>query len=64
MTEETCKKQMRDSDIIFIAITSGDFVNFEKVQQTVEIKYLTDLSFSRAGIYHALKRLEKYYAEP
>ncbi len=54
---------MKDSDIIFTAITSGDFAIFEQAQQMVEIRYVADLSFSRAGIYHALKRLEKYYAE-
>lgn len=61
MKKEIVEKQMRDSDIIFTAISTGSFKNFKGAQNAVVKLYATDMSFSRAGISHALKRLEEFY---
>jgi len=53
--------QMKDSDMIFTQITTGNFDNFEQVSHAVFMLYIPDMSISRAGISHALKRLEKHY---
>jgi hypothetical protein len=58
---ETVEKMISDSDIIFTAISTGDFDNFKMAEQTVVMLYVTDMSFSRSGISHALKRLEQFY---
>ncbi|WP_299075624.1 hypothetical protein [uncultured Paraglaciecola sp.] len=60
---ETLEQQNRDSDRIFTAISTGDFDDYQQAEQAVVMFYITDLSFSRSGISHALKRLEKHYAE-
>lgn len=59
---ESPDRQQADSDMIFTQITSGDFNTFEEAQQAVVFFYIPDLSISRAGISHALKRLEKHFA--
>lgn len=61
-TIETYDQKMFDSDMIFTAISTGDFDNYKQAEEAVVILYVTDMSFSRAGISHALKRLEKFYA--
>ena len=61
--QETLEQQMSDSDTIFTQISSGDFDDFKMAEQTVVMLYVVDMSFSRAGISHALKRLERFYAE-
>lgn len=58
---ETYKQQMKDSETIFTAISSGNFDNFQQAQQAVIMGYVPDMSFSRAGISHALKRLENLF---
>ena len=60
--EETYEQQMKDSDIIFTAVTSGDFKDFQEAGAVVAAFYIMDMSVSRSGISHALKRLEKHYA--
>jgi len=60
---EAVEQQMKDSDIIFTAISTGDFDDFKMAEQAVVMLYVTDMTFSRAGISHALKRLEKFYAD-
>jgi hypothetical protein len=61
---ETFEQQMKDSDMIFNAISSGDFYNMEQAIQAVAMFYAMDVDVSRSGISHALKRLEKFYASP
>jgi len=61
--QETYAQQMKDSDTIFTAISTGDFENFSQAEQAVVMLYVTDAAFSRAGISHALKRLERFYAQ-
>ena len=58
---ETLKQQTRDSEMIFKAISTGNFDNFKQAQQVVAMFYITDMSISRSGISHALKRLERFY---
>ena len=58
---ETIEQQTKDSDIIFTAISTGGFEDFKQAQQAVTMLYVTDMSFSRSGISHALKRLEEHY---
>jgi hypothetical protein len=59
---EPLEAQQRDSDTIFLQITTGGFNSMEEAQTAITFFYLPDPSFSRAGICHALKRLEQYYA--
>ena len=61
---ESPEKQQSDSDIIFTAISTGAFENFKEAEQAVVMLYVTDQTFSRAGISHALKRLERHYKKP
>jgi hypothetical protein len=61
--EENHENQKRDSDIIFTAISTGDFDNFEQARRAVVMLYVTDMSFSRAGISLALVRLERFYEQ-
>lgn len=59
---EPLEQQTRDSDTIFTAISTGDFDSFKMAERAVVMLYVTDMSISRAGISHALKRLEKFYS--
>ena len=61
--DETYVNQMRDSDTIFTAISTGYFDDYQMAEQAVAMLYLPDMSFSRAGICHALKRLQQFYKE-
>jgi hypothetical protein len=54
----------RDSDMIFTQITSGDFPTLKMAEQAVCVIYVPDMTISRAGISHALSRLERHYAHP
>jgi len=60
---ETYEQQMKDSDMVFTAISTGAFDNMTEANRAVVMFYVTDKSVSRAGISHALKRLEKFYGE-
>jgi len=59
--KETYEQQMKDSDMIFKAISTGSFDNFKQAEQAVALFYISDISFSRSGISHALERLEYFY---
>jgi len=63
VSEETYEQQMKDSDTIFTAISTSNIDNFEEANKAIVMGYVMDLSFSRSGISHALKRLEKYYED-
>lgn len=52
---------MKDSNTIFTAISTGNFDNFQQAMQVIATLYIPDMNFSRAGISHAIKRLEKFY---
>ena len=60
---ETTEQMMKDSDMIFTQMTTSIF-NYEEVKRFLVSVYVTDLTISRAGISHAMKRLEEYYSEP
>ena len=61
MYEKELEKQFKDSDIIFTAISTSGARDYQEAERIVIMEYVTDMSFSRAGISHALKRLEKHY---
>ena len=61
--KETIEQQEKDSDTIFTAISTGDIDDFKMAEWAVVKLYVTDMSFSRSGISHALKRLERFYGE-
>lgn len=63
MKEETYENQMKDSEIIFTAVSTSGARDFKEAERMVVMAYVMDLDFSRAGISHALKRLEKFYIE-
>ena len=58
---ETLQQQTRDSDMIFTQI-SGAFENADEAKQAILLLYVPDMSISRAGISHALGRIERHYA--
>ncbi len=58
---ETNEQQIKDSDMIFMQITSGNFANWNDVNRAIVMLYVPDMTISRAGICLALKRLEQYY---
>jgi hypothetical protein len=59
--EETYEQQMKDSDMIFTQITTAYYDNFEEARRAIVLFYVPDMSISRAGIAHALKRVEDYF---
>lgn len=62
-SEETYEQMMKDSDRIFKQITSVNYNNFEEVNRIICVLFVPDMSISRSGISHALKRLERYFKE-
>lgn len=57
-------QQQQDSDMIFDQITSmGGFNSMDEIRATIALFYVPDMAISRAGISHALKRLEKHFAQ-
>jgi hypothetical protein len=59
---ESYEQQMKDSDMIFTQISSGDF-SLADYEAAICMLYVPDMSISRSGISHALKRLERHYKE-
>ena len=57
---ETYDQQMKDSDMIFTQISTSSINNYADAERLMII-YITDLSISRAGISHAIKRLKEFY---
>jgi len=49
----------QDSDRVFKALSGMG--SYKDCEQAVTMLYIPDLSFSRAGLCHALKRLEKHF---
>lgn len=49
----------QDSDRVFKALKNME--SYEDCETAVTLLYIPDLSFSRAGLCHALKRLEKHF---
>lgn len=61
MSDEIAK-MFRDADMIFTAISTGNFDNYQQAEAAVVAFYIPDMSFSRGGISLALKKLEEHYA--
>ena len=59
--QESMEQMMKDSDRIFITISTANYDNYSQAEQAVVVFYVFDKSFSRAGISHALSRLEQFY---
>lgn len=57
---ETYEQQNKDSDTVFTVISSAAD-NMEEANQML-MMYIMDMSFSRSGISHAIKRLEQHFA--
>lgn len=49
----------QDSDRVFKALK--DMPCYKDCETAVTMLYMPDLSFSRAGLCHALKRLERHF---
>lgn len=60
---ETYEDQMKDSDMIFTQVSSAAYDTFDEANRVIVMLYVTDMSISRAGISHALKRLEEFYKD-
>ena len=62
ISKETVEQQTKDSNMIFTQITtSNNFTSFDDANRAVVTLYVPDMTISRAGISHALKRLEKHH---
>ena len=62
--KETYEQQMKDSDMIFTQITSANYDNFDDANRVIVMLYIPDMTISRSGISHALKRIEKHFKQP
>lgn len=60
---EAYEQQMRDSDMIFTQISTADCDDMHMANQMLCAFYIPDMTISRAGISHAIKRLEQFFAE-
>jgi hypothetical protein len=56
-------RQTKDSDVIFTAISTGNFNNYNDAEFAVIMLYVPDRSYSREGISHALGRLKTHYSK-
>lgn len=62
-TGEVVKSNLKwehDSNLIFTAVSTSA-ADITEAKKLVVFGYVPDMSFSRAGISHALKRLEEHY---
>jgi hypothetical protein len=60
---ETLDQQMKDSNLVYNQITLAGIKTYKEAERMIVYLYVPDISISRAGISHALKRLEKFYSE-
>jgi len=58
---EIDEQQMKDSDMIYNQIRSAGYESWEEAQRAIVNIYVPERTISRAGISHAIKRLEEYY---
>lgn len=56
-------EMISDSDMIFTQVSTGDFDDYKMAERLIVMLYVPDMTISRAGISHAMKRLERFYAE-
>ena len=60
---ETHEQQMKDSDMIYTQITTAFYDNFKEAERAIVVLYIRDMTISRAGISHALGRVERYFKQ-
>jgi len=63
MSKETYEQQIKDSNMVFTQVSTGGFSDYKEAERFICMAYVPDMSISRSGISHAMKRLEKFYAE-
>jgi hypothetical protein len=61
---ETYQQQTKDSDMIFTQITTAAYKDFAEAQRAIVLLYIPDMTISRSGISHALKRVERHFESP
>lgn len=61
--DEEVKNWQRHSDMVFTAISTSGARDFAEAERMAVHVYVPDMSVSRAGISHALKRLERHYKQ-
>mgnify|MGYP001014907161 CR=1 FL=1 len=54
---------LKDSGMIFTQISTSGIDNFEDATRLICNVYVWDMSITRAGICHALGRLERFYKD-
>ena len=59
--QESMEQMIKDSDHIFTTISTANYDNYFQAERAIVLFYVLDRSFSRAGISHALSRLELFY---
>lgn len=57
------EQQQADSDMIFTQISTGNFDDYKMAEELIVLLYIPDMTISRAGISHAMVRLQRFYAE-
>jgi len=60
---ETYEQQMKDSDMIFKQLTSGGDLSHDECKRMLVMLYVPDMTISRAGISHAMKRIDEYFTK-
>ncbi len=53
---------MEDSDRVFNTL-SDSMESMQQARNAITALYMPDLSYSRAGLCHAIKRLERHFEE-
>ncbi len=59
MMNETIEQQMKDSEMICAQIFGAEYDTFADAQRTIVTIYVPDMTISRAGISHALKKIKQ-----
>ncbi len=60
---ETYEQQMKDSNMIFKQITTASYTSFREAEIAIVKFYVPDMTISRSGISHALKRVAMFFNE-
>ncbi len=60
---DTTDQMHKDSDMIFTQISTSGAIDFKDARNMIVMLYVPDMTISRAGISHAMKRLERFYLE-
>ena len=63
MSKETLEQQMKDSDMIIKQLTTSNNISHDECKRMIAMLYVPDMTISRSGISHAMKRIDEYYSE-